>query len=453
MEKIQPKPFVFVLMPFSGQFTDIYYDGIKPACDQAGAYCERSDTQNFNESILQHIYDQISKADIIVADMTGQNPNVFYETGYAHALNKSVILLANNAEDIPFDLKHYNHIIYGGTIATLKSELEAWLLWYIDNPKVSLANVSTPPLIKLSPSVIEKQASHSIPREWGCRSLYLGLSGAKNWLAIVSDSNHYYYRADYFKEIVTELLAEDFLKAIEINTMVSLGPGNGVTDQILCQHLRGVKKTNYVPVDINPYLLAKSIMNVGSAAITQFGVVCDFEDEMISFLGNELHSHTKGSYLYTILGYTICNLDGSEVRFFANIRGLMRKGDYLLFDYIAIDDEWSYDEYSKIWYTEWDEIMRKFVCDAVSKRRDEHSKVLLSQFETRFSLERGRSDVKGSHATYIKDKVSGCLVTNIRRYQALTSWLQKTFKFEIIKEQIRIERQHAGYGYILVKRI
>jgi hypothetical protein len=141
MDDTNPKPFVFVLMPFSDDFTDIYEVGIKPACKDAGAYCERVDEQKFDESILERIYNQIDKADIIVADMTDRNPNVFYETGYVHALNKRVILLTQNAEDIPFDLKHYPHIVYGGKISSLKSQLESRIRWCIDNPRDSLKTV------------------------------------------------------------------------------------------------------------------------------------------------------------------------------------------------------------------------------------------------------------------------------------------------------------------------
>ena len=64
-----------------------------------GAYAERVDEQIFNESILQRIYNQISKADIITADMTDRNENVFYETGYAHTLGKQVILLIHLSEE------------------------------------------------------------------------------------------------------------------------------------------------------------------------------------------------------------------------------------------------------------------------------------------------------------------------------------------------------------------
>lgn len=138
MNQTNPKPYVFVLMPFDDAFDDIYKFGIKAACEEAGAYCERVDEQIFVENILDRVYNQIAKADIIVAEMTGRNPNVFYETGYAHALNKRVILLTQNTEDIPFDLKHYPHIIYEGKIARLRTELETRVRWCIDNPLKSL---------------------------------------------------------------------------------------------------------------------------------------------------------------------------------------------------------------------------------------------------------------------------------------------------------------------------
>ena len=77
MQGTRPKAFVFVLMPFDEAFQDTYQLGIKPACDVAGAYCERVDEQIFQESILERIFNQIAKADLIISDMTDRNPNVF----------------------------------------------------------------------------------------------------------------------------------------------------------------------------------------------------------------------------------------------------------------------------------------------------------------------------------------------------------------------------------------
>lgn len=133
MASTQPKPFVFVLMPFSDAFDDVYQLGIKPACENVGSYAERVDEQLFTGSITQRVYNQIAKADVIVADMTGRNANVFYEVGYAHALGKAVVLLAQDANDIPFDLKDYPHIIYGGKIAGLIPELEKRVGWCIEH--------------------------------------------------------------------------------------------------------------------------------------------------------------------------------------------------------------------------------------------------------------------------------------------------------------------------------
>lgn len=132
-----PKPFVFVLMPFAPEFGDIYELGIKAACTTCGMHCERVDEQIYEGTILDRIYNQIAKADVVVADMTGRNPNVFYETGYAHALGKRVILLTRTPDDIPFDMKHYPHIIYQGRIMLLREHLERRLFWFARNPSGS----------------------------------------------------------------------------------------------------------------------------------------------------------------------------------------------------------------------------------------------------------------------------------------------------------------------------
>lgn len=143
MENTSPKFFCFVLMPFTADFDDIYNYGIKESCKEAGTYCERVDEQIFQETILQRIYNQIDKADLIIADMTGRNPNVFYEVGYAHALNKPTILLTQNADDIPFDLKHFPHIVYDKKISLIREELTRRISWFKDNNKTVITSFKT----------------------------------------------------------------------------------------------------------------------------------------------------------------------------------------------------------------------------------------------------------------------------------------------------------------------
>jgi len=124
-----PKPFAFVLMPFDKDFDDIYELGIKAAAKEKGVVAERVDEQTFAETVLERIYRQIETADFVIADMTGRNPNVFYEVGYAHSRGKLCTLLTQRADNIPFDLKQHRHLIYGGSITQLKQMLSLELDW------------------------------------------------------------------------------------------------------------------------------------------------------------------------------------------------------------------------------------------------------------------------------------------------------------------------------------
>jgi nucleoside 2-deoxyribosyltransferase len=125
----KPKPFAFVLMPFGTEFDDIYRLGIQETAKEKGVVAERVDEQIYTESILERIYRQIDSADFIIADMTGKNPNVFYEVGYAHAKEKICTLITQNSDDIPFDLKHHRHLVYDGSITNLKKMLGDDIEW------------------------------------------------------------------------------------------------------------------------------------------------------------------------------------------------------------------------------------------------------------------------------------------------------------------------------------
>lgn len=126
---MEVKPFAFILMPFHKDFDDVYRLGIKAAAEECGVVAERVDEQTFSETILERIYRQIKNSDFIIADMTGQNPNVFYEVGYAHSAGKLCTLITQSTDDIPFDLKHHRHLIYGSSIQNLKELLIPELLW------------------------------------------------------------------------------------------------------------------------------------------------------------------------------------------------------------------------------------------------------------------------------------------------------------------------------------
>lgn len=102
----------FVMMPF-GQWFDRYYQEIYvPAIKEAGFEPVRADELFTTGSVVEQIWEQIEKGKLLLADLSGKNPNVFYELGLAHAARKPVVFTAAQVEDVPFDLRHLRVIIY-----------------------------------------------------------------------------------------------------------------------------------------------------------------------------------------------------------------------------------------------------------------------------------------------------------------------------------------------------
>jgi hypothetical protein len=115
----------FVLMPFAAEFSEIYNLFIARALDRAGYEVMRADDIVSQQNILHDIVSYIATSDLIVADLTGSNPNVYYELGIAHALRKPVVLLTQSVEELPFDLRPYRVIPYNTHFAAIqKAEIE-----------------------------------------------------------------------------------------------------------------------------------------------------------------------------------------------------------------------------------------------------------------------------------------------------------------------------------------
>ena len=103
---------IFVLMPFCKALQPIYDDHIKKIAIKLGLKISRADDFFTADSVIANIWDAINAAKVVIADCTNRNPNVFYEIGIAHTLGKPVILIAQNNDDIPFDLRHIRSIVY-----------------------------------------------------------------------------------------------------------------------------------------------------------------------------------------------------------------------------------------------------------------------------------------------------------------------------------------------------
>jgi len=103
---------IFVIMPFADEFTPIYEDHLKSVANRLGYSIKRGDNFFSKRSIMADVWSAIVNARLIIADCTGRNPNVFYELGMAHTLDKPVIMITQNMDDIPFDIRHLRVISY-----------------------------------------------------------------------------------------------------------------------------------------------------------------------------------------------------------------------------------------------------------------------------------------------------------------------------------------------------
>lgn len=106
---------VSVMMPFQASFSDVLAT-ISGACSAVGLTVKTANDVWESSVLIRDIFDLIAKSCIVVVDFTGKNPNVMYETGIAHALQKEVIPITQRLEDVPFDLKHHRVLVYENNV-------------------------------------------------------------------------------------------------------------------------------------------------------------------------------------------------------------------------------------------------------------------------------------------------------------------------------------------------
>jgi hypothetical protein len=107
----------FVVMQFSTPFTEIYEEVIKSVCSEFGIKPHRGDETYGPGLIIADVVREIRNSEFVIAEITPANPNVYYEIGYAHAINKPTILLADaNLEKLPFDVSGFRTLFYENSI-------------------------------------------------------------------------------------------------------------------------------------------------------------------------------------------------------------------------------------------------------------------------------------------------------------------------------------------------
>jgi hypothetical protein len=118
----EKKPHVFVAMPFHKEFEDVFYLGIQEPVRDAGLLCERIDNEAFTGDVLEQVKKRIETAAVVIAVLTGANPNVYLEIGYAWGKGRQTILLVKEEEQVKFDVQGQRYLKYE-TITALRRAL------------------------------------------------------------------------------------------------------------------------------------------------------------------------------------------------------------------------------------------------------------------------------------------------------------------------------------------
>jgi len=102
---------LFVIMKFGDDLLDSAYKGvIRPIAEEFGYHVIRIDEIQDSRMITNQVIEYIAESELILADLTGDRPNCYYETGVAYALGKELILTIKKGERAHFDLSGYRFI-------------------------------------------------------------------------------------------------------------------------------------------------------------------------------------------------------------------------------------------------------------------------------------------------------------------------------------------------------
>ena len=124
IESIRPQ--AFVVMQFTDEYTALFKEVIDPVCSDFGYQVLRGDNVYTNGLIIEDITRSIRECSIVIADITPNNANVYYELGFAHGIGKPAILLSDrNREKLPFDISGFRLLFYDNTIGGKKLVEEA----------------------------------------------------------------------------------------------------------------------------------------------------------------------------------------------------------------------------------------------------------------------------------------------------------------------------------------
>lgn len=168
---------VFVAMPFADDLEDVFFFGIQPPVHAAGFLCERADLTAFTGEIMNKVRDRIETASYVIAELTGGNPNVFLEVGYAWGKGKPTILLVKKDTPLPFDVSAHRCLIYKNI-----TELNQSLARELHQLETGAAGDSFLPEDVPDSPVITLKLVRELQRSY--KLSWRGVHGIRHWLRV-----------------------------------------------------------------------------------------------------------------------------------------------------------------------------------------------------------------------------------------------------------------------------
>lgn len=353
----------FIIMPFHEPCEQVYREVVKPELMKFDIKPERADEYPRAVDIPEDIKQGIIRNDFSVVDISEDNPNVFYELGYAHAHHKELILISDKARsgNLPFDVRAYRTLFYEIDQLTLfRGRLSDWIVnlkcvqrksqripsrvlargTVLDDIVDASFYLAESPENRRSRIIYHIKRHELIP----CEHLYATARGASNWIELCQAPLY-----DVHSKSVKFLSLHigDILKSIGMDFVqsspdyVSLGPGNGEKDAIiLCGILQTMvdvethEEIYYYPLDVSISMLSRAIKRVTREKLVNQSIYVKAMHSEFSNLEifKPVYAYRTAPNLFSLLGNTIGNLQ-YEVDFLRKIYRAMFEEDILLLEF------------------------------------------------------------------------------------------------------------------------
>jgi hypothetical protein len=231
--------------------------------------------------------------------------------------------------------------------------------------------------------------------------------------------------------------------------MLSLGAGAASVDKRLVEGLVSSRPT-YIPVDLSADMCEAAMRAMSGVCDVPLGIVADFES-CFAFVANMAAPVLTSPALVCCTGNAIGNLDRGEQNFFANVRPMMRSGDFLLVSFATGRFPQPMTRAVFDAAVGWNDLRELLAC-AVETITGEAADAVAPALDSRLLVARGFGDAPQSDALRLVDSMSGRTLLHLRRYHlgAMRDWIATRFGMHVVAAQeIEVSSTGVGIGALL----